>query len=159
MNMTDFEKARAMEDLWIRGAEEIFVCGTPRIEKVEARPITIAEAWQKFLAQARARKLSRASIYKYDLLRRRMEDFAKRQGLYLLRDFNTDVLELFQSEWKGGDVTFIQSSGTPKKFLLSCISQKVDRRESSADVARTETKTTPNFAFYSGRNDKDSHCD
>lgn len=97
-NLTDFEKARALEELWIRGAEEIFDSGTPGKEKVEARPITIAEAWGKFLGQAKARKLSRTSIYKYDLLRRRMEDFAKRQGLYLLRDFNTDVLELFQSE-------------------------------------------------------------
>jgi hypothetical protein len=52
MNVTDFEKARALEDLWIRGGEEIFDSGIPREEKVETRPITIAEAWQKFWGQA-----------------------------------------------------------------------------------------------------------
>jgi hypothetical protein len=102
MNLTDFEKARALEELWILGAKKIFGGEISGQEKGDAKPITVAEAWQKFLGQAKARKLSRASIYKYNLLRRRMEDFAKRQGLYLLRDFNADVLELFQSEWTGG---------------------------------------------------------
>ena len=123
-NLTDFEKARSLEELWIRGAEEIFDSGTSRKEKVEARPITIAEAWAKFLGQAKARNLSRTSIYKYDLLRRRMEDFATRQGLYLLRDFNTDALELFQIEFKGSDVTCSKALERLKAFCRAAFLRK-----------------------------------
>ena len=103
-NTTDYEEARKREKAWLDGAKEIFDSGTPKEEKVKATPITIAEAWQKFLGQAKARKLSRTSIYKYDLLRRRMEDFAKPKGFFLLRELSADVLEDFQSEWNGGDV-------------------------------------------------------
>jgi hypothetical protein len=39
MNLTDFEKARSLEDLWIRGAREIFDSRIPRQEKVDAKPI------------------------------------------------------------------------------------------------------------------------
>jgi integrase/recombinase XerD len=104
MNLVDVEKAREREKSWTQGAKKLFYAGIRSQEKVEAGPIPISEAWQKFLGQAKARKLSPTSIYKYDLLRRRMEDFAKRNGYFLLRELNTDVLEDFQSEWNEGDV-------------------------------------------------------
>src|ERR1700680_1131099 len=105
MNTTDYEAAKLLEKSWLDVTEGVFDSGSPRQEIIKKVPISIADAWQKFLGQAEARKLSPTSIYKYDLLRRRIEEFAKRHGLYLLRDLDTDVLELFQSEWKGGDVT------------------------------------------------------
>src|SRR5713226_2590092 len=46
-----------------------------------AEPITIAEAWQRFLADAGARKLSEATIYKYTLLKRQLVAFADERGL------------------------------------------------------------------------------
>ena len=136
-----------MEDLWIRGAEEIFASGTPRHEKVEARPITIAEAGQKFLRQARARKLSRTLIYKYDLLRRRMEDFAKRQGLYLLRDFNTDLLELFQSEFKGSDVTCSKALERPKAFCRAAFLRKWIDENPALTLRGPKPKPRPTLPF------------
>jgi hypothetical protein len=114
MNLTD---TGLLEDIWIRRSEKIPDTGFSHQEKVEAKSVALDEAWKKFLGQARARKLSRTSIYKYDLLRRRMEDFAKRQGLYLLRDFNTDVLGRFQSEWTGGDVTLSKALERLKIFV------------------------------------------
>jgi integrase len=147
INLTDFEKARATEDLWISGAEKIFESGIPRQGKVEAKPITINEAWQKFLGQARARKLSRTSIYKYDLLRRRMEDFAKRQELYLLRDFNTDVLELFQSEWKGGDITLSKALERLKSFCRAAFLRKWIDENPALTLRGPKPKQRPTLPF------------
>jgi integrase/recombinase XerD len=147
MNLTDFEKARATEDLWIRGEEKIFERGIPRQGKVEAKPITINEAWQKFLGQARARKLSQTSIYKYDLLRRRMGDFAKRQELYLLRDCNTDVLELFQSEWKGGDVTLSKALERLKSFCRAAFLRKWIDENPALTLRGPKPKPRPTLPF------------
>jgi integrase/recombinase XerD len=147
MNLSDFEKARATEDLWIRGAEKIFESGIPSQEKVALKPITLDEAWQKFLGQAKARKLSRASIYKYDLLRRRMEDFAKRQGLYLLRDFNTDVLELFQSEWTGGDVTLSKALERLKSFCRAAFLRKWIDENPALTLRGPKPKLRPTLPF------------
>src|ERR1700736_898625 len=66
-----------LEEFLIGGSGKKPDAGFSHQEKVEAQPITLAEAGEKFMAQARNRKLSPAAIYKYDLLRRRMEDFAK----------------------------------------------------------------------------------
>jgi integrase/recombinase XerD len=147
MNLTDWEKARSLEDLWIRGAGKIFDGQIPRQEKVDAKPITIAEAWQKFLLQAKARKLSRTSIYKYDLLRRRMEDFAKRQGLYLLRDFNADVLELFQSEWTGGDVTLSKALERLKSFCRAAFLRKWIDENPALTLRGPKPKPRPTLPF------------
>jgi integrase/recombinase XerD len=146
-NLTDFEKAREMEELWMQGAKEIFDRGTPREEKVEAKPITINEAWQKFLGQAKARKLSRTSIYKYDLLRRRMEEFAKRYGLYLLRDLSTDNLELFQGEWRSGDVTLSKTLERLKSFCRAAFLRKWIDENPALTLRGPKPKPRPTLPF------------
>jgi integrase/recombinase XerD len=147
MNLTDFEKARAMEHLYVHSAEKIFESGIPGQEKVEPKPISLDEAWQKFLGQAEARKLSRASIYKYDLLRRRMEDFGKRQGLYLLRDFNTDLLELFQSEFKGSDVTCSKALERLKAFCRAAFLRKWIYENPASTLRGPKPKPRPTLPF------------
>jgi integrase len=102
---------------------------------------------QKFLLQAKARKLSRTSIYKYDLLRRRMEDFAKRQGLYLLRDFNADVLELFQSEWTGGDVTLSKALERLKSFCRAAFLRKWIDENPALTLRGPKPKPRPTLPF------------
>jgi hypothetical protein len=46
-----------------------------------------------------------------------MEGFAEKKKLVLLRDFDADVLERFQSEWKGKDVTLSKTLDRLKSFF------------------------------------------
>ena len=48
-------------------------------------PVTVAEAWQQYLADAEARVLCRPAVYKAKLLSRQMEAFAQGNGLRFLR--------------------------------------------------------------------------
>jgi hypothetical protein len=50
------------------------------------------------MVQARMRKLSPATIYKYELLRRRMWEFAEKHEIEPLKDFDLKMLEEFQSK-------------------------------------------------------------
>ena len=65
-------------------------------------PVKIKEAWQKFLADAAARKLTEASIYKYELRARRMNAFTERGGYRFLFELAVDVLSTFRTEWRDG---------------------------------------------------------
>src|SRR5712692_5778720 len=51
---------------------------------VRAEPITLPEAWDKYLADLRARKRHESTLSKHDLLRRQMLNFAERGGLRFL---------------------------------------------------------------------------
>jgi integrase/recombinase XerD len=65
-------------------------------------PVSLADAWESFLADLEARKLSNETIRKYKLLKSRMTAFATDKGLCLLTDFDVDRLSRFRSTWKDG---------------------------------------------------------
>ncbi len=66
----------------------------------EPEPITIARAWEEFLADAKARNLRGPTIYKYELLSRQMEQFAQECGLRFLRELDLPSLRNFRARWR-----------------------------------------------------------
>ena len=82
----------------------------------EARE-TLAGATDKFLADAEARKLNEATIYKYALLFRELRDFAARRGIKLLDEFGLDALSAFRSEWKLGPRTSLKKLERLRAFF------------------------------------------
>src|ERR1035437_8173826 len=70
--------------------------------KVTDEPVTIAQGWAKFLEDAKARKLTEPSIYKYELLSRQMKSFAEKCGYRFLSEFTVDSLSTFRADWKDG---------------------------------------------------------
>ena len=65
----------------------------------EPEPVTIAEAWEGFNEDAKARKLEPATVYKYDLLSRQMIRFAENCGLRFLREMELPMLRKFRASW------------------------------------------------------------
>jgi integrase/recombinase XerD len=152
MDTTDYEEAKSLAESWLDDTTETFDSGTSRKEKVKATPITIAEAWAKFLGQAKARKLSPTSIYKYDLLRRRMEEFAEKNEYFLLRELNTDVLEDFQSEWNEGDeplsdVTLSKTLERLKSFCRAAFLRKWIDENPALTLRGPKPKPRPTLPF------------
>ena len=72
---------------------------SPSPEPKPPEPVTIAHAWEEFLADARARNLREPTLYKYDLLSRQMKDFAEEHGLRFLAELNLPMLRKFRSSW------------------------------------------------------------
>lgn len=71
----------------------------------QGAPVSIADAWESFLADLEARKLSYETIRKYKLLKSRMTVFAADKGLNLLADCDVDTLGRFRATWKDGPRT------------------------------------------------------
>lgn len=61
--------------------------------------LPIEEATKKYITDAEARELRPPTIYKFKLLFRQMEAFAKDQGLVFVSDFNLDRVRQFRASW------------------------------------------------------------
>jgi integrase len=89
LNTRDWEKAQAIIREWEAEGSQA----------PEPEAVTIAHAWEEFLADARARNLREPTIYKYDLLSRQMVRFADNQGLRFLRELDLPMLRKFRTSW------------------------------------------------------------
>ncbi len=64
-------------------------------------PVTLADAWESFLADLEARKVSSSTIGKYKLLQLQFTAY----GLTHVTDFNLETLSRFRATWKDGPRT------------------------------------------------------
>ncbi len=90
LKVRDWAKAQDLVREWEAAGEQT---------GAEAEPITIEQAWKEFMADAVARNLRQPTLDKYDLLRRRMEVFARHSGLRFLRDFDLTRCRAFRATW------------------------------------------------------------
>jgi integrase/recombinase XerD len=86
-------------------------------EPPEPEAITVAQAWEQFLADAEARNLRRPTIYKYKLLSRQMESFAQANGLRFLREFDLPLLRKFRASWPNQNLGALKKLEYLRAFL------------------------------------------
>jgi len=91
LKLRDWQRAQEI----IRGWE----ANGQRIARQEAEPMSVKEACNKFLADAEARGLRPSTLYKYRLLFRQLQDFAKSNGRRFLCECDLDFLRRFRGSW------------------------------------------------------------
>jgi len=77
----------------------------------------------------------------------RMERFAKGKKLKVLRDFDTDNLELFQSEFHGSDVTCAKTLERLKAFFRAAFLRKWIRDNPALTLRGPKVKPRPTLPF------------
>jgi integrase/recombinase XerD len=65
----------------------------------EDEPRTIKEACDQFLEDARARELREATLYKYRLLFRQLQEFSEKNGLRFVGEMNLGIVRAFRASW------------------------------------------------------------
>jgi integrase/recombinase XerD len=115
METTDWELAQQLSLSRVKGESAIVNPAPPAPRQSEE--MSLDRPWENFLARAQARNLKQSTLAKYELLSRKMNAFAERKGLRLLKDFNLDVLEGWQTEWKESPVTRIKQLERLKAFF------------------------------------------
>ena len=88
-----------------------------RGEPPEPEAITVAQAWEQFLADAKARNLRESTVYKYKLLSRQMEHFAEENGLRFLREFDLPTLRKFRASWPNANLGALKKLEYLRAFL------------------------------------------
>jgi integrase/recombinase XerD len=92
--------------------------------KVTDEPVMIAQGWDKFLEDAKARNLTEPSIYKYELLSRQMKSFAEKYGYRFLSELTLDILSIFRAEWKDGALSSVKKLERLRTFLRFALDRK-----------------------------------
>jgi len=87
-----------------------------RVVKQE-RQVTIKDAHAKFVADAQARKLNDATVYKYRLLFRQLDDFAGTYKLQFLKQLDLDALATFRATWTEGPRTSLKKLERLRAFM------------------------------------------
>ncbi len=107
LGLRNWEKAQALIREWEAGgpAED------------EEPPISVKEACEDFIADAEARKLSEATIYKYSLLFRQLQDFGDDCGVRHLDEFNTRLTRRFRATWKDSAISALKKLERLRAFF------------------------------------------
>jgi integrase len=105
---------------WTKANREVQKSEADERVKEQGAPKTLADAWDSFLAEIEARKLSHPTFRKYTALRRQMEAFGKTH----LADFDLDTLSKFRTTWKDGPRTSAKKLERLRAFLTFCLDRK-----------------------------------
>jgi integrase/recombinase XerD len=116
LGTTDWELGQKLSAILIEAENAISrpKVGTPPAQN---EAISVDGAWENFLVRVKARNLKKQTVDKYELLFRKMKLFAQRKGLRFLKDFNLDILEQWQSEWKESPITRLKQLERLKAFF------------------------------------------
>ncbi len=85
--------------------------------KTAGQSITVQEAGQRFLADAKARQLNESTVYKYRLLFTQLEKFSSTRGLRYLKELDLQTLDQFRSEWHDGPRSSLKKLERLRAFL------------------------------------------
>jgi integrase/recombinase XerD len=85
---------------------------------------TIEQACEKYLQDATSRQLREPTLYKFRLLFRQIQDFAKDKGLVFVSDFNLDYLRQFRAAWTNKNEAARVKLGNLRAFFRFCHKSK-----------------------------------
>jgi integrase len=84
-------------------------------------PITVDEAFKKFIADAEARNLRKSTLRKYDLMHRSLTAFCQNRGLLFLMQLDVDQVREFRNTWKLNSLTASKSLERLRSFFKFCL--------------------------------------
>jgi site-specific recombinase XerD len=138
MDMADWQKAQDV----VREME-----ATESEPKDTNEPITITQGWEKFLEDAKARKLTEPSIYKYELLSRQMKSFAEKSGYRFLPELTVDVLSMFRADWKDGALSSVKKLERLRTFLGFALERKWIAENPALKLKAPKVQLRPTLPF------------
>jgi site-specific recombinase XerD len=86
--------------------------------------LSIQQAGEDFLADAKSRQLVECTIYKYRLLFKQLGSFAKKHGLRFMEELDLARLGQFRSEWKDGPRSSLKKLERLRAFFRFCERRK-----------------------------------
>ncbi len=108
----DWEKAQEIVREWEAEGE--------MNHKPQNDPLTVQQACDKFVADAEARNLREATIYKFHLLFKQLKGFADDRGIRYLKEFTVELWHEFRATWPNKNVAALKKLGCLRTFLRFC---------------------------------------
>jgi integrase/recombinase XerD len=132
---------------WQRAQDKIREWEAEDRRTSQPTPKATEDAWTEFLADIGARQLHNSTVRKYKLLRRQMEDFAKRYGLRVLADFDLSKVSRFRSEWKDGPRSSAKKLERLRAFFRFAQKRKWVPENPALDLKAPKVTLCPTLPF------------
>src|SRR5258708_10189511 len=113
----------------------------------QEKEVTIKDAHAKFMADAQARKLNEATLYKYRLLFRQLDGFAETHKLQFLKQLDLDTLAIFRAAWKDGPRSSLKKLERLRAFLRFTESRKWIDHNPATELKSPKVTTKPKLPF------------
>jgi integrase len=113
----------------------------------QEKEVTIKEAHVKFMADAEARKLNEATLYKYRLLFRQLDTFAEAHNLQRLKQLDLDTLATFRAAWKDGPRSGLKKLERLRAFLRFTEKRKWIDHNPATELKAPKVPNKPTMPF------------
>jgi integrase len=110
-------------------------------------PMTIQQAGERFLADAKARQLNESTVYKYRFLFKQIGDFAQERGLRYLMELDLPMLDDFRSGWKDGPRSALKKLERLRAFFGFAVRRKWVSENPACDIKAPRVATNPTLPF------------
>jgi integrase/recombinase XerD len=109
--------------------------------------VLIVDAHKKFTADAEARKLNQATLYKYRLLFRHLDKFAEIYKLECLDQLDLDTLATFRASWTEGPRTSLKKLERLRAFMRFAEKRKWIDGNPAIDLKAPKVPNKPTLPF------------
>jgi integrase/recombinase XerD len=109
--------------------------------------VTIKDARTKFIADAEARKLNAATLNKYRLLFRQLDDFAETYKLQFLKQLDLDALATFRATWTQGPRTSLKKLERLRAFMRFAEKRKWIDDNPATELKAPKVPNKPTMPF------------
>jgi integrase/recombinase XerD len=117
-----------------------------RSQHVDTR-VTIADAQKKYIADAEARKLNQATVYKYRLLFRHLTTFAQAFKLQFMDQLDLDTLATFRASWTESPCTSLKKLERLRAFMRFAEKRDWIKRNPTMDLKAPKVPIKPTLPF------------
>ncbi len=117
-----------------------------RIQTQRTR-LTIATAHEKFMADAEARRLNQATLYKYRLLFRHLDKFAETYKFEFLDQLDLDTLATFRVSWTEGPRTSLKKLERLRAFMRFAEKRKWIEENPAIELKAPKVPNKPTLPF------------
>ena len=116
--------------------------------KKPEQPTTIEQAVKEYLADAKARELAEATLYKLNIIfRKQFLTWAKDEGYVLLRELDLPALQTFRATWKDGGLAKKKKQERLTGFFWFCIRAGWITTSPTLNLKRIIVNQTPTDYF------------
>ncbi len=138
LKLRDWQRAQEMVREW--EAED-------RRTRRPEQQVTIKNAHEKFMADAKARKLNASTLYKYRLLFRQLDGFAETHKLQSLAQLDLDTLATFRAAWKDGPSSSLKKLERLRAFLRFTEKRKWIDHNPATELKAPKVPNKPTMPF------------
>jgi len=116
-------------------------------EGVGAEMVTIPGAIEKFNEDARARKLTDATLAKYRVLFAQLDEFAEKKGITVVRSLTVPDVREFRASWNDGAISAYKKLERLRAFFRFCVDSKWMDDNPAKAVKPPKVTTLPTLPY------------